>query len=662
MRRSWPVVLLLIVITAAVYWRVSGHDFVNYDDNDYVTANPEVQAGLTRHGVAWAFGELHGAKTYWHPLTWLSHMLDCQLFGLRPGPHHLVNVFLHLINAALLFLVLKHMTGAHWRSAVVAGLFALHPLQMDTVAWISERKNLLCGLFWMLAMGAYVRYAERPSWRRYALVFASMALGLMAKPVIVTLPCALLLLDVWPLRRTNFLPESSKQNSSTTAPAFRRASLTWLVLEKLPLLGLSAASALITLMAHEGLSMQEARYGLPFEHRVANALVSYTRYLDKTIWPQGLSVLYLHPGAWPAWQVMAAASILFVITAFTLWQIRTRPYLFVGWFWFLGTLVPMIGLRQVGVQAMADRFAYLPLIGLFIMLVWGVADLGMTWRQGRLVVGAAAGVVLAALSACTVLQLGYWQNSFTLFEHAIEVDPANYVAHANLSVAYTGIGQLAKAREHAEEAIRITPTFVEARLQLGLIAVMEQQPDDARAYYRSALRNRPDALAVLRQIGEYLMQSQRWNDAAMHYALYLEVAPDDLIARGQRAAALCLAQRPVQAAAEYQEMLRRKPDSPDILNNLAWLRATNPQAEARDGAEAIRLAERACDLTQRQQPVYLGTLAAAYAEAGRFGNAIETARLARDLALAKGQAEIAKMNEKLLEFYRASKPYRQEEL
>jgi protein O-mannosyl-transferase len=454
----------------------------------------------------------------------------------------------------------------------------------------------------------------------------------------------------------------SAAGTSLTATAFAKAPFSWLTIEKLPLLGLSVASTIITLMAHEGLRMEEARYGLPLGYRIENAFVSYGRYLDKALWPHDLSVLYLHPGAWPGGRVVVAASVVILVSGYAIGHLRRRPYLFVGWFWFLGVLVPAIGLRQVGVQAMADRFAYLPLIGLFIMIVWGVADLTLRWPHRRFVLATAAGIVLTGLCACSVLQLRHWQDSFTLFRHAIEVDPNNYVAHGNLSAAYSAIGQFDKAREHAEQAVRIKPAFMEARLQLGLLAVFEEKPHDARLQYRNAIQNRPDALPVIRRIGESLVRDRHWSAAALHYELYLELAPDDLAARAERAMVLASAQRPVEATAEYRAILGRKPDWPEVLNNLAWLRATYPQPEGRDAAEAIRLAERACELTQRQQAVYLGTLAAAYAEAGRFADAIKTAQAARELARANGQTEIAKTNEKLLELYRANKPYRQEKL
>jgi len=531
---------------------------------------------------------------------------------------------------------------------------------VDTVAWIAERKNLLCALFWMLAMAAYAHHAQKPSPQRFALVFVCMAVGLMAKPVLVTLPCVLLLLDFWPLRRFNLSRGREKAAAKAPAPAFSSSSPSRLVLEKLPLFALSLASGVITLLAHESLGLEEVRYGLPLRLRIENAFVSYVRYLGKALWPDDLAVLYFHPGQWPGGRAGLSVLAVLLVSGFAVWQLRRRPWLFVGWFWFLGVLVPTIGLRQVGVQSMADRFAYLPLIGLFIAVVWSAADLTTRWRHQRAILAVSAGVVLAGLGACTFLQLHHWQNSVALFQRVVALDPNNFVARGNLSAAYAAAGQLEESREQAEEAIRTNPAFVEARLQLGLLAVKERKFNDARMHYRNALQTRPAALPSIRRIGEDLALSQQWSDAANQYALYLELAPDDLAARGARAVALSLAHRPADAIVEYEAILREKPDWTEILNNLAWLRATHSQTEARNGVEAVRLAERACELSRRQQPVYLGTLAAAYAEAGRFADAINAAQEARDLALAIGQPEVAKANENLLTFYRANKPYRDE--
>src|SRR6185503_13051470 len=495
MRQKLLVILALALLTLAAYWRVFQCDFVNYDDNDYVTAQPLVQGGLTKEELSWAWGQWYGEKTYWHPITWMSHMLDCQLFGLKAAGHHGVNLFFHVVNVILVFLVLERMTGARWRSALVAALWAIHPINVDTVAWISERKNVLSGMFWLLAMAAYARYAAKPGVGRYALVFLAMALGLMCKPVLVTLPCALLLLDFWPLRR--WRTKSWTESSGAAAPPFARASLTRLCLEKLPLLALSVASSLLMLHVHDVLGMRQELYGLTTGLKIQNALVSIVRYIDNLIWPTKLTVLYMHPGLWPSWKVALCAGVVGLITGIALWRARARPYLLVGWLWFLGVMVPFLGLRQAGIQSMADRFAYLPILGLLVMIVWTVAE----WVTGRsmkaiMPVATTAVVVLGALGVMTVRQIGYWRDSLTLWERALAMDPRNYKAHHNLAAAYTAGRQLERAREHAIEAIRIQPLFVAPRIQLGLLSMLEQKPDEAAQHFELALRASNDAPGI----------------------------------------------------------------------------------------------------------------------------------------------------------------------
>src|ERR1039458_9547141 len=390
MRRDWQIMALLAAATVAVFWQVSRHEVVNFDDPAYVTHTPMVQQGLTWPGVAWAFGELHGEATYWHPVTWLSHMLDCQLFGLKPAGHHLSSLFLHTLNTILLFVLLRRMTGQRAPSAMVAALFALHPLQVDSVAWIAERKNVLSTVFFMLTLWAYVRYVEDGRQKTkasaahlkssithhpslfYALSLVLFALGLMSKPMLVTLPFVLLLLDYWPLQRCQPALGSLKPSARRFHPS--SFILHPLLLEKLPFLALSAASSLVTIQAHASLGALVSAEQLPVSYRLANAVVAAALYLRKLVWPVDLSVFYMHPGQWPAEAVFGSALLLLGLTALTVWQARRRPYLIVGWLWFLGTLVPVIGLVQAHVQALADRFAYVPAIGVFVMVVWAAAE------------------------------------------------------------------------------------------------------------------------------------------------------------------------------------------------------------------------------------------------------------------------------------------------
>jgi tetratricopeptide (TPR) repeat protein len=668
MRRDLLIVLFLTVVTGAVYWQVSRHEFINYDDPDYVTGNGVVQQGLTKEGLAWAFGNLHGEKTYWHPVTWLSHMLDCQWFGLKPGAHHLVNVLLHVINAVLVFFLFKRMTGAVWRSAVVAALFALHPLQVDTVAWVSERKNVLSTLFCLLTLGAYVRYVARPGLVRYLGVLVFFILGLMSKPTLVTLPCVLLLLDFWPLGRLKIFKSGGAEVKPTKtagpganpqSPA-RHSSVGWLLLEKLPLFVLAIASGIVTILAHRGLGMGSYEvHRLPMRLRVENAFVSYARYVGKAIWPAKLSILYPHPGVWPAWQVAGSAALLLAVTGAALWNLKRRPSLAVGWFWFLGVLVPAIGLVQVGVQAMADRFAYVPVIGLFVLIVWGVSDWASAWRQGKVYLGIATGAALAACTVLTSLQLRHWQNSITLFEHVVRVTTNNFVAQNFLSIYLLAAGKPDEALIHVSEALLIRPEVPQFWFQRGEVFAAQHRPAEAIEQYRQAAQLNPKWSEPVKSIGNVLLREGKTNEAIAQYVAANKMAPDDWEAHARLAQVLAAGPDTAAGIEHYREALRLKPDWPETLNNLAWLLATHPNPAFRDGAEAVRLAERACALTGRKRVLYIGTLAAAYAEAGKFGEAVRTAQEARDLAAATGETELAAMNEKLRQLYQAGKPYRE---
>lgn len=654
-RRKRLLLLALVLITLAAHWRVLQNDFVNYDDNDYVTANPIVQKGLTVEGVKWAFGNLHGAKTYWHPLTWLSHMTDCQLFRLNPAGHHAMSLLFHTVNVLLLFLVLERMTGARWRSVVVAALWAVHPLQVDTVAWAAERKNLLSALFWLLTMAAYLRYAAKPGPGRYGLVLLGMALGLMCKPVLVTLPCALLLLDFWPLRR--WPSRGAAQGTETSTPAFVPASVRSLLLEKVPLLALSVIASLITLSAHNKLGIHQETFGLTLGLKIQNAVVSYVRYIDNALWPAKLTVLYLHPGKRPAGTVALSAAVLLVVTALALRAARTRPHLLVGWLWFLGVLVPTIGLPQAGIHAMADRFMYLPLIGLLVMFVWTLADGFAGSPRGSAAATAAALISVIACAAASNVQIGHWRNSTALWQRALAIDPDNFLAHGNLSVTCSSLQQFNPAREHAAEAIRLRPDFVEQHVQLGILALLENKPGQAREHFDRALRARPDGPLTVKRLATALAAGGDIDAAIAMLLVCTAAIPADQEARLQLAVLLNARGRAAEAAPHYRQLLASQPDQPELLNNLAWLLATSADASARNGAEAVTHAEHACQLTGRRYAVFVGTLAAAYAEAGRFDDAVRTASEAIAVASGAGESAVIERNRQLLELYRARKPY-----
>ncbi len=472
---TWALGFLLVVATVALYYPASSHPFVNYDDNVYVTENPQIKSGLNWDTVQWAFTTSEAGN--WHPVTWLSHALDCQLFQEDPAGHHNTNLLLHVLNVLLLFWVLREATGFTGRSWMVAALFALHPINVESVAWIAERKNLLSMLFFLLALGAYRWYVREPRTSRYVVVAALFALGLMAKPQVVTFPFVLLLWDYWPLRRMETASGQAAVDPSDNPEAPQR-SFSWLVGEKLPLFVLCVASALITMRVQQTAgAMNTVKNTFPLSIRVGNALVCYARYLGKAFWPSRLALIYPHPGtSLQTWQVLAALVLLLAVTALVLRAPRRR-YLLVGWLWFLGTMVPMIGLVQVGEQAMADRYAYLPFIGLFIMVCWGVAE----WAERRhvsvaLLAGASA-LVLVALGVTAYRQLEYWSDNVVLWTHIIEVTPPNYIAQDDLGGALLNTGQIETAMEHFRQAAEIYPLDPFSNLNLAIYA---QQHDDPR--------------------------------------------------------------------------------------------------------------------------------------------------------------------------------------
>ena len=451
--------VVLVAATVALYYPVNHHPFVNYDDTVYVTNNLHVQAGLDWDTVTWAFTTYDQAN--WHPLTWLSHALDCQLFELNPAGHHDVNLLLHVLNVLLLFWVLQQATGYAGRSFMVAALFALHPINVQTVAWVAERKNLLSMLFFLLALGAYRWYVRDPRVGRYAVVALLFALGLMAKPQVITLPCVLLLWDYWPLRR--MFASTLGPLSGGVSPITPSKSFYLLVEEKFPLFAIAGVNAFITMQAQ---GRGGARNYFPRLIRLENAIVSYAQYVKKMLWPSRLALFYPHPDSFKTWAVLAAIVLLLAITALVFFQ-RRRRYLVVGWLWFVGTLVPMIGLIQVGVQAMADRYAYLPFIGLFIMICWGVAD----WSEQRRISSAwLASVSIAALLALTVvarIQLDRWNDNVTLWSHTVQVTGPNFIAENSLGVALQREGRVDEAIPHFRAALAINPNDASSNLNMA---------------------------------------------------------------------------------------------------------------------------------------------------------------------------------------------------
>jgi protein O-mannosyl-transferase len=568
--------LTLLLATFAAYAQVRHFDFVNYDDPDYTTANVHVRSGLTAQGFAWALTSRDAAN--WFPATWISHMLDAQFFGLESGWHHLHNVLLHALAAILLFMFLGRATGSRWRSALVAFLFALHPLHVESVAWVAERKDVLSACFWFLTLWAYVRYTERPGWRRYLAVAASLCLGLMAKPMVVTLPVVLLLLDFWPLARL-------RQQG-------RKA-----IWEKLPLLGLSAAAAIITLLVQEHAGAVKS---LPLATRLANATLSSAFYILDTFWPSRLAVFYPYPRSFAFLPLLAAGVLLAAVTAVAILLRRCAPYLLTGWGWFAITLLPVIGLIQVGGQARADRYMYIPMVGLLIMLVWGAAQLLEKWRAVALAVPLAAAVCLAC-AVLTWIQAGYWRNSETLFRHALEVTDDNSVAYHNLgNTLMASPGHLPEALLYLETAVRIDPDSPPAHTDLGIALARSGRLPEAIAEFQAAILLAPDAPIPHNDLGSALTEAGRLPEAIDEFQTALRLDPNYDEARRNLAAAqapaadvpggsaesdlnrgiaLLKAGDPAGAISELQAALRADPNNADAENNLGVALSSFPERQ-----------------------------------------------------------------------------------
>lgn len=544
--------LALLVLACAAYAPVASFDFINFDDPEMVAANGHVRQGITPAGIGWAFTSTEAAN--WFPVTRLSYMLDYQLFGLNSGASHLINLLLHGLAAIALFAFLERATRARRPSAMVALLFALHPLRVESVAWISERKDVLSALFWFLALFAYVRYVERPGVARYLAVTAWFVLGLMSKPMIVTLPFVLLLLDFWPLQRPLGLG---------------------LLREKIPLLALSAVASFATYLAQQHSGAMGAFGAVPLSLRAANALLSYVTYIAKTFWPSRLAVFYPYPAAIPLWQAALAAAALAAVTlaAVRLW--RRAPYLTVGWLWFLGTLLPVIGLVQVGEQACADRYMYVPMIGLAIALTWGAAALLRRWPRARAALAAA--VLLACISA-TRAQLAYWQNSETLFRHALAVTTGNDVAEHNLGDYLIGVpGGLPEAIEHLQASLRLSPNSAKTHTELGnALSRVPGREREALAEYEAAVRLAPDSALSHDSLGSALAQAGRFREAIGEYETAQRLAPGSAIPHNNLGNTLTRIGRMPEAIAEYETALRLDPNSAEAHNNLGVVLSSQP--------------------------------------------------------------------------------------
>jgi Flp pilus assembly protein TadD len=614
-------VAIYLVATALVwivFGQTLGHPFVQYDDQNYVYENPEITAGLTRHGLVAAFSGLHARN--WHPLTTISHMLDCQLFGLNPVGHHFSSVLFHTLAALLLFSVLRAMTGALWRSAFVAAVFAIHPLRVESVAWVAERKDVLSALFFMLTLSAYVHYARQPSVRRYLWIVLLFALGLMAKPMLVTLPLLLLLLDYWPLAR-----------NQKGKPGWGK-----LIAEKIPLFFLSLLAAIATLIAQRTtISYSEE---LPLTWRIGNGLLSCVAYMGQMIWPAKLAVFYPHAAdRLSSWQVALVILVMGGISALAFAWRKTRPYLGVGWLWYLIALLPVIGFIQVGLQGRADRYTYLPQIGLYIALTWALADWSLRSHKRRVILAGAVVVIVGGLVWQAQIQTSYWSSTESLWKHALEVTTDNDVAHYNVAALLLKRGQVDEAISHYEKALNIRSDNRETHYHLsvallhgslGNALTRKDRLEEALVHYRKAVELRDDFADAHSNLASLLARKGETVEAIAHYEKALAIPPEDAPSHLVLAPLLLQLGRKNEALAHYRRALEIAPDSVEVLTAFSWVLATSSDRALRNGSEAVTLAEKANRLSNGKNPFALRALAASYAELGRLPEAADTAQRA----------------------------------
>jgi tetratricopeptide (TPR) repeat protein len=635
--------LLLALLTLVVYLPVWHQGFIILDDGDYVSQNRIVQDGLTWAGVKWAFTSWHASN--WHPLTWLSHMTDCELFGLNPGPQHLVNVLFHCANAVLLFVLLWRLTGAAWAAAMVAALFAWHPLRVESVAWISERKDVLSSFFGLLSLLCYARFVQEKSRRDYFLALVLFALGLLAKPMLVTLPFLMLLFDWWPLNRV--------RNAE-----FNLRNCKMVLGEKIPFFALAAGSCVVTFLAQRAVSVLSVeQYPLPL--RMGNCILSYTKYLLKTAWPVDLAIYYPLP-AHLSWLGVAAAGAGLAAISIIVWRMRAaHPYLVVGWLWFLGTLVPVIGLVQVGKAAMADRYSYLPTIGIFLAVLFLVKDLAARFRIPPWLPATAAGLILAAEIVATEHQLSYWRDDETLFGHAVAVTRDNATAQINLGVALEQEGRRDEAQSHYAEAVRVDPHSAQAHNNFANLLDDAGQTNAALEHYQAALGLDPNAPLTHANFGTLLVKLGRFNDAMEQYHEAMRLQPDNPHFYYLAGKALLRHGQSREAIAQFRHALELDADDFESLAFLARVLATDQDPQNRDGSAAVALAERANALAGGGQPLMLDVLGMAYAQAGRFAEAQQKATRALELAEGAKLPAMAAGIRQHLQSYEAGQPWRE---
>jgi protein O-mannosyl-transferase len=672
--KLWLGALALCVLVWIAFGPALTGDWILFDDPAYVTKNAAVAGGLTAEGVRYAFTAIHGGN--WHPLTTLSHQLDVELFGLAPLGPHAVNLALHALAAVLAFGVLASLTGALGPSWITAALFAIHPLRVESVAWISERKDVLSAVFFWLTLAAYARWCARPSPRRYALTAVALVLGLMAKPMLVTLPCVLVLVDVWPLKRFDW-----------QAPL--GAALWARVREKLPLFALAAAASVVTYVVQHASGAMTSVERFPLALRLANAPIAVVEYLRMSFWPVGLAPFYPHVERNSFALPIVAALVLALVTLASWRQARRRPWLCVGWLWFLGMLVPVIGIVQVGGQALADRYSYLPSAGLALALVFGLHAV-LTAKSARIGAIGVTAAVLAASTLATRAQTHLWHDTRTLFAHALAVTRDNGIAHEVYGNSLFSSGEIDEAIEHLEAAVRISPGLPAAHNNLGSALGLKGRHAEALAHFERAIATQPSAdayhnwgfaLAELKRFDEAIVKYEqavalsprhhgalfklgvalgslgRLDEAQRRLEQAVAVLPTDVETLRRLAITRILSSDVEDGIRYYERILALHPNDLDALNNVAWIRATHSEAQHRDGALAVRYAERARDQSATPDATLTSTLAAAYAEAGRFEEAIRSAELAIQLAHASGASAAEAAFEEQLAGYRAGRAF-----
>jgi Flp pilus assembly protein TadD len=595
MKKKKVTIAVLLGMTVLVYYRVIYFQFINLDDSIYVINNLDIQDSFNLKSISWALTTLHAA--FWHPLTWFSYLLDYQLYGLNPGGYHLTNLLFHLASTVMLFLVLEKMTHRFWPSALVSALFAIHPLHVESVAWIAERKDVLSTFFWILTLGAYVRYVEHPCRSRYGLVLAAFIGGLMAKPMVVTLPFVLLLLDFWPLGRLVLFTRENRPLGEMGPSQQPLKTLPLLLLEKIPLFFLSAVAACLAFYAQQKIGAVNPFFPLPT--RMANALISYLLYLGKMVWPLNLSVFYPYQKTWPVWQIFAAGMILSVISFGVIRKAGRYPYLLFGWLWYVGTLIPVIGLIQVGIHSMADRYTYVPLIGIYIALAWGGSDLFAKWPKRSSVLAVLTGLGVLFLMVLSWNQVGYWRNSQTLFQQALRATPKNFRAHNLMGYTLMEQGHIDQALFHFREAVRINPKYGSAYMNMGLAFEKTGNPSEAMIYYRIATGLPFGAAEAHYNLGILLVGQGQLDEALNHFQAVIRLKKDNAEAYNNLGLVFQSRGKTKEAIEAFNQAITLKPRLAEARYNLGTVLATIGQ---------LKMAEEHLKTALHIQPRYVQAL------------------------------------------------------